>query len=366
MGRSPYDAAVKKYFSWSMFIALTLSLLTAGVSYIFLGVILDYYNEQSLQALMPGFLLATPGFTLAFVCSGMLKGIKKPARSVLAENGVISIVTAILLLAVSRGIYDDISVLGYCYAASAWIVLCWTLYSIYKWFKNQHKIREKNTGSAVSFAEYFSSSTNFFFLSATMLVQQVFSVMIASAFISVEEIGYFRAAERTALLVGFVQVVINAVYPARFAKAYHENKINNLVYLSRQSASVAVVLCFPLLLLCVIFPEYVLSLFGSGFQGAVPVLMVIAVAQGVNVSLGSVSYMLQMTGHGATARNIAFFSSAVSLLLYFLLGESMGLMGIAYAFSAGIVLLNVLNAVMVKRLLGFWIYPSFEYRKKNA
>jgi len=359
VGRSPYDVAVLRYLKWAVGISLPLSLAISLISYVFIDFLIDYYGGKNLGDIMPSFLFAAPAFTLAFVMSGMFKAIGRPARSALAENGVISIVTVALLFACMELYPKDIKFLGYCYALAAWLVLIWSVVSIMRWICTEYRAGVKEGLPSIQFGEYFKTATNFFLLGSTQLVQQVFSVMIAATYISTVEMGFFRAAERTAMLVGFVQIVINAVYPAKFAKAYYDGDLEKLKVMAVQSATIASALCLPFLMVCIFAPSFILSLFGKGFSEASTVLVILALAQGVNVALGSVSYLLQMTGHARQTRNAAFIASGLSLILYFLLGNYFGLIGIACAFAAAIVVQNILNAVLVRKTLGFWIFPSF-------
>jgi len=50
-------------------------------------------------------------------------------------------------------------------------------------------------------------------------------------------------------------------------------------------------------LICTLFPVFVLNFFGEEFVAAAPLLVVLSLGQLINVATGSVGFLLLMSGH---------------------------------------------------------------------
>ena len=299
-----------------------------------------------LGSVLPGIALAIPPFTVAFVLAGFMKGIRKPATACLLENGGIALVATALVLLFYNLSSEGISTSGWAMAAAAWIVLGQGLWQVWKWRRSTPSETKNQTLDPIAFK---SSSNAFFVMSLAPFMQQTVFILIAGWYLSDTDLGLFKVAERTALLISFVLIVINAVLPPRFASLYQQGKIEELTSLLRAGALLGLLLASPLLVLCIGFPEWVLSYYGEEFVQAAPLLQLIAFAQGINVATGSVGFLLSMTGNEALMRNISISSNSIGILLCYLLTIKFGLIGSGVAYALILVLQNTLAWVYVRR-----------------
>ena len=86
-------------------------------------------------------------------------------------------------------------------------------------------------------------------------------------------------------------------------------------------------------------------------------LVVLAIGQFINVSTGSVGFVLIMAGNERLARNNTLLAATVSLVLNVLLIPPLGALGAAIATAASIASLNLSAAYLVKRRLGILTIP---------
>jgi len=255
------------------------------------------------------------------------------------------VATALVLLFYNLS-SEGISTSGWAMAAAAWIVLGQGLWQVWKWRRSTPSETKNQTLDPIAFK---SSSNAFFVMSLAPFMQQTLFILIAGWFLSDTDLGLFKVAERTALLISFVLIVINAVLPPRFASLYQQGKIEELTSLLRVGALLGLLLASPLLVLCIGFPEWVLSYYGEEFVQAAPLLQLIAFAQGINVATGSVGFLLSMTGNEALMRNISISSNSIGILLCYLLTIKFGLIGSGVAYALILVLQNTLAWVYVRR-----------------
>src|SRR5690606_38562703 len=89
-----------------------------------------------------------------------------------------------------------------------------------------------------------------------------------------------------------------------------------------------------------------LSLFGADFTRGITALLLLSLAQLVNVATGSVGVLLNMTGNQHAMRNSVLIGGAILLVLAVVLSPLYGMNGMAAANAAGMVLQNVLAAFL--------------------
>ncbi|MGR5169862.1 polysaccharide biosynthesis C-terminal domain-containing protein [Vibrio owensii] len=180
------------------------------------------------------------------------------------------------------------------------------------------------------------------------------SLVIAGFFISTSDLGLLAAAQRTSLLIGFVLITINFVVAPMFASLYKEGKMDRLRNLSRLACRANIAAATIPVIVCVLFPEFVMQLFGKEFVAAAPLLIALSLGQLINVATGSVGFLLLMSGHEKTMKYITIVSGVVSILLLIALSQFYGVLGAAWAIAIGLAIQNLAALYFVKRYLGFF------------
>jgi O-antigen/teichoic acid export membrane protein len=354
VGQDPTSSAVSVYLRWALTKSALLSTAAAIVIYLLRDQFALWFNAPMLSIVLPGIALAIPPFTVAFVLAGFMKGIRKPATACLLENGGVSLVATALVLLFYNLSSKGISTSGWAMAAAAWIVLGQGLWQAWKWRRSALLETYEQTLNPTAFK---SSSNVFFVMSLAPFMQQTVFILIAGWYLSDADLGLFKVAERTALLISFILIVINAVLPPRFASLYRQGKMAELTSLLRGGALLGLLLASPLMVLCIGFPKWVLSYYGDEFVQAAPLLQLIAFAQGINVATGSVGFLLSMTGHESYVRNVSIACNAFALLLVYVLSPKYGVLGPLIALASLLITQNIMCLFYVRCKLGVWVLP---------
>ena len=105
-----------------------------------------------------------------------------------------------------------------------------------------------------------------------------------------------------------------------------------------------------------------MALFGNDFIKGANLLCLIILGQFINISMGSVGLMLQMTGLERPMRNILVTSSIISFSLYFLFIESWGLVGLGAVYIFNNLFQNFACTYVLNKRLNIFIYQK-EYVK---
>ncbi|MAM58879.1 MAG: hypothetical protein CMN25_16290 [Salinicola sp.] len=352
---------IMRYLRWAMVRAGWLSLLLGGGIGLLHRQIAEAFGSPELSSLLISIAVATPAFTLSFVLAGFLKGVHMPARASLQENGSISLLAAICILAMvlvtgSRSLPQA----GWAFCLSAWLVCLQGALQMELWLRRHPAVR-RGEGMGVEApprrSEFFATAQSFIVLNLSMFLQQVVAMLIAGALLSHADLGLFKSAERVGMVISFILLVINAVFPPRFAQLFHRGEHEALGRLARQSSMVAAGMATPLAIVCFLFPEWVLGWFGAEFREAASLLRIVVIGHLVNVSFGSVGFLLTMTGREKVMRNISLVCSALGLLAFVVLIPLWGAVGAAISLAMVLGMQNLVAACFVWRRMGILMLP---------
>jgi len=355
--RKAFDIYLKRSFLIVSFFSIFVSsLLYFGRDFISMSL-----GDESLVAIIPGVAVSVMPFTFGFVLSGFFKGSGNPALACLLENGSISMLVAFVLFFLNKLYGYELNGIGEIYAGAAWVVAFVGFYKLYVW----RKVIENEAGydePCVGFIDFLRVSFSFFISSLANFFQSVVSIFLAGMLLSSSDLGLFKVSQQIGLIAAFSLIVINAIFPPRFSALYYEGKVEELGRLARQGSLIGIFSSLPIFIVCIAFPEFVLSFFGDGFEGAEIALRVICCAQILNVATGSVGFLLNMTGHEKIMRNLTMVSGLVGIGVFWFLIECYGLLGAALAQAFVLVFQNILAALLVKSKLGITTIPGFQWR----
>lgn len=360
VGRDLSSPSVPVYLRLITFRSLLFSTLFSVAIFLTRSLWADWFHSQQLGPMLVWFALATPAFTVAFVFAGFMKAVRKPATACLLQNGIISIIAAVLiganqLLWHPKGLI----VIGIAYAIAAWIVAVEGAWHCWHWFRHAYAPTTGHEPIArIDYKAFRTSSSSFFVSDLSKLVTRVVSVWVAGIFLPTAEVGLFKAASQIANLVRFILTVINAILPPRFATLYHQGKHKALEQLARRGVHLGLAFAVVPCALCILAPGFVLGLVGKDFMRAQLLLQTLAAAQLINIACGSVGNLLNMSGHEALTRNVTFVCEACCVALIVALAPTIGIFGVALAVALNIVAKNFVYVYLTWTQLHVWILPG--------
>ena len=152
-------------------------------------------------------------------------------------------------------------------------------------------------------------------------------------------------------------VAVNVVAAPKFTALFAQRRLDELERLARKNALLMTVVSSPLVLLCLLSPATLLSLFGQEFQSAGNVLVILAVGHLIYLVTGSVRDIMLMTGHEKVLRNNIIIAASMNLVLNAVLIPHFASVGAAIATAISLATLNILSAVDVYTALGVVAIP---------
>lgn len=164
--------------------------------------------------------------------------------------------------------------------------------------------------------------------------------------------GVYAVAVRGAELVAFTLVAVNTALAPTFASLFSEGDRAGLQRLVTRSTRLVLATALPLALGLLLLGRWFLLLYGEPFLVGRDALSILVLGQFIgNVSMGSVGFLLMMTGFERDAVLGYCVAIAANVLLSLTLIPAMGVTGAAWAAAISTVMLNLLLTYFVYRRL---------------
>ena len=179
---------------------------------------------------------------------------------------------------------------------------------------------------------------------------------------SSEETGIYFAAKKTALAIGILMISLNVILGPVISHLYSGKQYDQLNHAFKMATQWILALALPVLVMILLFAEEILSLFGPGFAGARLSLIILTWGQFLNLAVGSVGYMLMMTGHQRWMVIDAVGAVSLNIPLMVLMISRFGITGAAWTSAVILALAGFVALLQIYYLLK--IHPfSFRYLK---
>ena len=200
------------------------------------------------------------------------------------------------------------------------------------------------------------SSLQLFWVNLMNFLMMWSSILFLGIWGTSDAVGIYATAFRTSMLTSFILIAVNTVAAPKYAEYYSLNQMRSLEETALTSLKMMFVLAVPPLVVFLMFPDWIMGIFGSDFKQGGVCLSILACGQFVNVSTGSVGYILMMSGHEHLLRNAITISGILNLILNLCLVPQFGIIGGAIATATSISILNLIavyyvwSAVKIKPL----------------
>jgi O-antigen/teichoic acid export membrane protein len=181
-------------------------------------------------------------------------------------------------------------------------------------------------------------------------------IVMVGAFLGSKDAGIYTAASKTSILVGLVLISANAIAAPMYASLWARGRLDDLAGLARR---VTVWVFWPTLLVSIVLlvaAKPILGLFGSQFTAGSSILIVLLVGQVISAAVGSVGYLMTLTGHQREAARVYGGVAVLHLAVNAFTIPLLGAIGAAVATSFSISIWSLWLHTLVVRRLG--IHPS--------
>lgn len=204
--------------------------------------------------------------------------------------------------------------------------------------------------------EFINYSMTIIFGGAMSLLINYIDIVMIESMLSSEDVAYYKVGTQLAQIPSIFLRIVNTVFPPLISKLYHDGQVDEVRRLYEKITRYLFLISSLVIISILIFWEPVLSLYGPEYLNGKMVLIYRGIGQLVNASVGSVWYIVIMTGHPKIRFLGTFASALINVVLNFILIPVLGIDGAAIASMTSTVFINILGFFVVKRILKSKVY----------
>jgi O-antigen/teichoic acid export membrane protein len=187
-------------------------------------------------------------------------------------------------------------------------------------------------------------------------------IILIGYFLPFSEVGIYRSASQTALLLLIFYISFNNIYAPMIADIITKGNRERTSQLFKTVTRWNFALTLPLFMIVGINSKNILGIFGSDFTAGWLPLIILGAGQLLYSAAGALSYMLIMSGHQYHKLLGDFAIVITNLILNIILIPRWGLIGAAVATSISIVTVNLVRMIQVYLILRVHAF-SWNYLK---
>lgn len=350
-------------FKSKVFSSFKFVLCSSALLFIFLLAISFYliYSEENVRLgiLLSIFSFIIPLLSFLTQVSTLLKCILKPQLAPFFEfnfaSFLLSIIISIFLYFNITVSLNTIAVIHLILILILFVVGVMTLYIADK------RIFKAEVIKKCPALKLNKELTDMFVPSFMHYIIQWGTLIIISFLATESEVGVYSAAHRVSFLVNFILIVLNSVTAPHFASYYKAGKIEELEALAVKSTKFMMILGFPTFLFLFFFATEIFSFIGEDFNKSGEILAILIFGQLINLSTGSVAFLLNMTGQQRHMRNIMLVSASITVISCIVLTNMFGIIGAAISTAIGLILQNLLASWKVNKILNIKSIPGWKW-----
>ena len=345
---------LRGFLGRGMFLLLLSNIVLGGVV-LRVGpwIALHFYHTQALGAYLGWFALIMVVGALNTFLGQVLAGYKDVARRTIITNFIGSPAMMVLTLALAA---LGMGLRGYLVAQGFSAAMVLGLLAALVW--------RTTPGAAKSFAAKFPPlEKEVISFSVVILGTGILEFTMSQAdkiligfYLGAREVGIYAVATALVTFVPILLQSVNQIFSSSIADLYARGQQELLGRVFQTLTKWILGLTIPLAAVMILFPSPLMRIFGRDFAAGWPILVIGTVGQLVNCGVGSVGYLLLMSGNQRRLIRIEAVMAASMVLLNLLLIPRWGITGAAIAAAVTSVIANVWYLGEVRSRLGLWPY----------
>jgi O-antigen/teichoic acid export membrane protein len=327
------------------------STLGIGLWFVSDWLAISVFNKASLSYILRVFAVALPFYTALAFLAACARGF----RQMVYFNGMTNVVHPFgMLLCTSVAFLVGMRLEGALFGFTVATVLAsiLMLYGIMHLFPKLWSLRQGFRNPGTPFLTY--AAKVFLGDFSNKIISHTDRLMLGSMGVA-RDVGIYSISAFVGDKLTFFQIMFNSIFAPVIADLYHRGKYDELTRIFQTVSKWTLLLTLPVFGACLFLGDFILTLFGSDFREGWPVLVILAFAYLINISVGPVGYMLMMTGRPGLALMNSWFLGVINILLNLWLIPRYGMLGAAIATGVTVALLNLIRLAQVRCL--YQCYP---------
>jgi len=333
-----------------------------SVSNLFLGAVVllagpwvavHFYHAPALSSYFWAFALVMLFGVLTGFLGQVMAGYRDVARRTIITHFIgtpVNIVVAVLLISLGFGLR------GYMVAQVGSAMLVLGLLAISVW--RMTPVEARLAAFAPLDRKVVSFSAAAFGIAGVDFALSQTDKIVLGHYLAPKQVGIYTVAMA---LVGFVPIAlqsVNQIFSPIIAELHADGNRLLLQKLYATLTKWIMILTIPLALTIVIFARPLMGIFGGGFQSGAAVLAIGATGQLINCAVGSVGFLLMMSGHQMEIIKIQGANAVLMIVLSLFLVPRLGVTGAALASAITVATANLWSLAAVRRRLKLSPYDA--------
>lgn len=190
-------------------------------------------------------------------------------------------------------------------------------------------------------------------IAGMQVINMQVAIITLGVFSNSESAGIYRVAYQLANTVALSLMVANMVIGPQISRMYNAGEMKKLQRMVSASSLFSLGIATPICIALFVYGKYILKLmYGEEFQVAYLTVAILCTGQLISVAMGSVSFLLNMTGHEKETAKGLIYSVVTNIVLNVTLVPIYGAEGAAIATSISLALWNIILYRKVYKILG--------------
>ena len=316
------------------FLSSILLFLSSNIFYEFI------FNKQNIEVGFVYIIIAILPLSLIYVHSESLRGMHEVELYSIIKYFLIPFFSIILLVVFydSNNIYIPILVYGVS-------ILITSILGFIIWIKKSRFFTTNSMYTSIN--EVLKISLPLMISSSMLLFLQWIDILILGYFEPSDQIGIYNVAVKISMFGSIILFSINSIVAPKISEFFNQENFLELKKMIKASSKLMFFLTIPVLILILVFSEFILRFFGEQFVSGVLCLNILIIGQLINVLCGSVGYVLNMTEYQNVFKWIVIFSVIVNIILNIILIPLYGIFGAAIASMISLILWNIVSCIYI-------------------
>lgn len=201
--------------------------------------------------------------------------------------------------------------------------------------------------------EWIKKTLSFTLIGGAGIINNQADIVMLGWYCDNAEVGIYRVAVQGATLVAFGLRAVNSVVAPQFAGLYAQGDLVRLQRLVTMSARGVLAVALPVSLLFMVEGGRIAGwVFGAAFVDSQMPLAILAFGQLINAAMGSVGFLLNMTGYENDVARVVIGTALLNVVLNSILIPFWGISGAATATAISLVMWNLILYVITKKRIG--------------
>lgn len=338
---------VKEAYLVSRKVTAVSSILLAVILYLLSPLLAAHvFHKPWLQQNLSIASLALPPFTWIVLHAGAFRGSKNMIGFTLFKTIIPLFNAVLILIAYYAGAENFTPVMGF--TCTVFIV---SMGYVFVW-KRFSQLEEVIVVPSYTWKQLVSEALPMMITGSIFFILNWVDNIVIGIFRTEAEVGIYDTAFKISSASAAILMAVNAIQAPTFAEIHSQQDHHRLRRYVYRSTRLLFYATAPLTLFLLIFPEFILSIFGKGFNGGATALQILAIGNFVNCITGSVGILLMMTGYQIQYNRIIMIAAAIGILLNVILVPVIGIEGAAWSSTISKIFWNLVAVAYVYKKLG--------------